>query len=110
MLKCIIYNESKEIMTLDIHHFREQLVDSIFTLSCVFPIDSEIWKDDLLDRFAELSLQTISDIKVFNEDNILIASYTKYKAVQSVAIEYNPFAKEGILLFTRGKEIDKGEV
>lgn len=104
MLKCIIYNETndKEEMVLTIKHFREQLVDSVFTLSCVFPIESEIWKDDLLDSFTGLSLQNIGNIKVFDEDNNLIASYSRYNAVQSIAIDYNPFSKDGVILFTRG--------
>ena len=109
---CEIFNTKNEsIMSFEIDHFGERMVENeevLITLSCLFPVESEIWTDSILDKFAPVVSASIGKIEIrSNETETVIGTYTKYAKCTGVSIDYSPAVNkiEGVLTFNRTPEV-----
>ena len=107
---CEIFNTKNEsILSFTIDHFGERMVDSeggMVTLSCIFPIEGEVWTDGALDKFAPVVRNSIGKIEIRLGETI-VGSYTKYPKCNGISVDYSPAIDkiEGVLTFNRMPEI-----
>ena len=106
---CEIFDTKNEsIMSFEIDHFGERMVDNeegLITFSCIFPIEGGMWTDGILDKFAPVLSASIGKIEIRINETV-IGTYTKYAKCNGVSTDYSPAVNkiEGVLTFNRMPE------
>ena len=98
---CKIYNHAEEMLIeFEVVHFSQAIRDGVTTLSIIFPMDTEKWEDTTLEKFHQIAVKPIYLIKIFNGDEI-VAQYTSFEEISSIATNYSSNVKEGVMLLTK---------
>ena len=105
MLELKIYNIFNEvILEKNISHFNEIMDGEKSTLSLFIEIKE--WNDDTLNEYNALMNDNIkiSSIEI-DEDNISIATYSKYTQISNITTEYSPYYAQRVVILRFVKNI-----